>query len=70
MFFRQDPYALTVVTEAASDDLQQYLAGVRHQQNTPVVAALCPIPFLWSTLMMYMERSIVLIPQAELSKLV
>ena len=30
----------------ASDDLQQYLAGVRHQQDTPVVAALCPILLL------------------------
>ena len=37
---------LAVVTEAATDDLQQYLAGVRYQRDTPVVAALCPIPFL------------------------
>ena len=34
---------LTVLTEAASDDLQQYLAGVRYQRDAPVVAALCPI---------------------------
>ena len=43
MFFRQDLHTLAVVTEAASDDLQQYLAGVRHQRDTSVVAALCPI---------------------------
>ena len=29
--------------EAASDDLQQYLAGVRYQRDAPVVAELCPI---------------------------
>ena len=34
---------LAVVTEAASNDLQQYLAGVHHQRDTPVVAARCPI---------------------------
>ena len=28
LFLRQDPHALAVRTEAASDDLQQYLAGV------------------------------------------
>ena len=43
LFLRQDPYALTVLAEAASDDLQQYLAGVRYQRDAPVVAALCPI---------------------------
>ena len=32
-----------MVTEAASDDRQQYLAGVCHQRDTPVVAELCPI---------------------------
>ena len=42
MFLRQDPYALTVLAEAASDDLQQYLAGVRYQRDAPVVAVLCP----------------------------
>ena len=41
--FRQDPHALTVLAEAASDDLQQYLAGVFYQRDAPVVAALCPI---------------------------
>ena len=30
----------------ASDDIQQYLAGVCHQRDTPVVAALCPILLL------------------------
>ena len=45
MFLRQDPHALAVLTEMASDDLQQYLAGVRYQRDTPVVAALCPILF-------------------------
>ena len=30
----------------ASDYFQQYLAGVLHQRNTPVVAALCPILLL------------------------
>ena len=34
---------LTVLAEAANDDLQQYLAGVRYQRDTPVVSALCPI---------------------------
>ena len=40
------PTELAVVTEAASDDVQQYLAGVFHQRNTPVVAALCPVLLL------------------------
>ena len=40
---RQDLHALTVLAEAASDDLQQYFAGVRYQRDVPVVAALCPI---------------------------
>ena len=39
MFLRQYPHALAVLAEAASNDLQQYLAG---QRNAPVVAALCP----------------------------
>ena len=43
LFLRQDPHTLTVLAEAASDDLQQYLAGVRYQRDAPVVAALCPI---------------------------
>ena len=43
LFLRQDPHALTVLAEAASDDLQQYLAGVRYQRDAPVVSALCPI---------------------------
>ena len=43
LFLRQDPHALTVLAEAASDDLQQYLAGVRYQRDAPVVTALCPI---------------------------
>ena len=36
----QDPHALTVLAEGASDDLQQYLAGVRYQRDAHVVAAL------------------------------
>ena len=43
LFLRQDLHALTVLAEAASDDLQQYLAGVRYQRDAPVVAALCLI---------------------------
>ena len=43
LFLRQGPHALTVLAEAASDDLQMYLAGVRYQRDDPVVAALCPI---------------------------
>ena len=43
LFLRQDPHALTVLDEVASDDLQQYLTGVRYQRDAPVVAALCPI---------------------------
>ena len=43
LFLRQDLHAFTVLAEAASDDLQQYLAGVRYQRDAPVVAALCPI---------------------------
>ena len=34
---------LAVLAEAASDDLQQYLADVRYQRDAPVVAALYPI---------------------------
>ena len=34
---------LAVLTEVASDDLKQYLAGVRYQRDAPIVAALCPI---------------------------
>ena len=43
LFHRQDPHALTVLTEMASDYLQQYLARARYQRDAPVVAALCPI---------------------------
>ena len=43
LFLRQDPHALAVLAEAAIDDLQQYLAGVRYQRDAPVVAALCPV---------------------------
>ena len=44
LFHWQDLYALALLTEAASDDLQQYLAGVRYQRNAPpVVVALRPI---------------------------
>ena len=52
LFLRQDSHALAVVAEATSDDLQQYLAGEHYQRDAPVVAALCPILFLWSTMMM------------------
>ena len=45
LFLRQDPHALTVLAEAASDDLQQYLADVCYQRDAPVVAALCLILF-------------------------
>ena len=43
LFILRDPHALAVLTEAASDDLQQHLDGVRYQRDVPVVAALCPI---------------------------
>ena len=43
MFLRQDPHALALLAEAASDDLQQYFAGVRYQRDAPVAAELCPI---------------------------
>ena len=43
LFLRQDPHAPAVLSEAASDNLQQYLAGVCYQRDAPVVAALCPI---------------------------
>ena len=43
MFLRQDLHALAVLAEAASEDLQQYLAGVRYQRDVPVVATLCPM---------------------------
>ena len=43
LFLRQDPPALAVLADAASDDLQQYFAGVRYQRDAPAVAALCPI---------------------------
>ena len=45
LFLRQDPHALAALAEAASDDLQQYLAGVCYQRDAPVFAALCPIYF-------------------------
>ena len=45
LFLRQDPHALALLAEAASDDFQQYLTGVRYQRDAPVVAALCPILF-------------------------
>ena len=40
LFLRQDPHALTVLAEAASDSLRQYFAGVRYQRDATVVAAL------------------------------
>ena len=43
MFLLPDPHALTLLAEAASDDLQQYLAGVCYQRDAPVVATLYPI---------------------------
>ena len=43
LFLRQDPHALAILTEVASYELQQYLADVCYQQDTPVVAAFCPI---------------------------
>ena len=43
LFPWQDPHALTVLAEVASDDLQQFPAGVRYQRDASVVAALCPI---------------------------
>ena len=43
MFLRQDPHTIAVLAETTSDDRQQYLAGVHYQQDTPEVAALCPI---------------------------
>ena len=46
MFLQQDPHALTVLAEVASDVCQQYLAGVRFQRDAPVFAALCPILLL------------------------
>ena len=52
LFLRQDSHALAVLAEAASDDLQEYLAGVRYQRYAPVVAALCPILLSWGTIMM------------------
>ena len=36
----QNPDALAVLTESASDDLEQHLAGVRYQRDTPIVTAL------------------------------
>ena len=46
LFFWQDPKALTVFTEAASDGFQKYLAGARYQRHIFVVAALIPILLL------------------------
>ena len=47
MFPRQDNHALAVLTDTASGDLQQYLAGVHHQRDTLVVMILFSIfPFL------------------------
>ena len=36
-------HAFVVITEVASDTLQQYLAGVDYQRGTPVAAVLIPI---------------------------
>ena len=33
MFLRQDPHTLAALAEAAGDDLQQYLAGMRYQRE-------------------------------------
>ena len=46
LFLWKETHALVVLTEVASDDLQQYRAGVRYQRVTPVVAAPCPIHLL------------------------
>ena len=44
LFLRQDSHALAVhAEEGASDDLQQYLAGMHYKRDTPVVATLFPI---------------------------
>ena len=43
LFLPQDPHAFTVLAEAASDDLEQYLAGVRYQRDAPITVALCLI---------------------------
>ena len=43
LFLPQDPHAFTVLAEAASDDLEQYLAGMRYQRDAPITVALCLI---------------------------
>lgn len=43
LFLRQDPHKLDVVTEVASDDVQQYLASVYDLGDTPLVTAICPV---------------------------
>ena len=43
LFLRQDPHVLTVLAKAATDDLQQYFAGMSYQRDAPVVPALCSI---------------------------
>ena len=39
----KDHHVLAVLADAASDDLQQYLAGVHYQRHTLVVVTLFPI---------------------------
>ena len=43
LFLPHDPDALAVLAEAASDDLQQHLAGVRYKGDVPEVVAICSI---------------------------
>ena len=49
LFLRQDSHALTVLAEAVSNGLQQYLAGVRYQRGpfsccTPSNPSFCGVP--------------------------
>ena len=43
LFLLQNFHAFAVHTEAANDNLQHYLAGVRYRRDTPLVTALFPI---------------------------
>ena len=54
LFLRQDPHALAVFAEVASDDLQQYLAGVRYYNSEMPLYLPHSVRlfFLWSTMMM------------------
>ena len=48
---RQDIVGFAVGAEAVGDDLEWNFGDVRQQRDSPMVVAVGPVPFLYSTLM-------------------